>query len=208
MNCDGNYNPKKKKRGTAGEEYQDVHSDSRKTKVFRLPRNKDDREQWIQIIPRDNIRLSNDTVVCERHWPPDYPTKNDYGKKRPIHPPSVFKCIKPSLIPTIPATPRPTASKCFARSRNTIPDELELFNKMDRINELGEIMDKINSFGIIGVSLIVNKIGVNLLLQSLDFLDGTGVARFILKKKDDLTFDTFHSGIKCTISTLNETYRR
>ena len=49
MDCDGNYKEKKKKRkGTEKEGEQE-----RKQKVFRLPRNKDEKEQWISIIPRD-----------------------------------------------------------------------------------------------------------------------------------------------------------
>ena len=70
MGCDGNYNEKKKKKeGTEKEEEQE-----RKQKVFRLPRNKDEKEHWISIIPRDHIPLSKHTVVCERHWPRGYAT--------------------------------------------------------------------------------------------------------------------------------------
>ena len=75
--CGGNYNEKKKmKMGTEKE-----GNKKRKQKVFRLPRNKDEKEEWISIIPRDNIPLSKHTVVvCERNWPPGYAKKQDYGK--------------------------------------------------------------------------------------------------------------------------------
>ena len=59
MGCDGNYNEKKKKKeGTEKEEEQE-----RKQKVFRLPRNKDEKEHCISIIPRDHIPLSKHSIV-------------------------------------------------------------------------------------------------------------------------------------------------
>ena len=71
--CGGNYNEKKKKKmGTEKKE----GNKRRKQKVFRLPRNKDEKEERISIIPRDNIPLSKHTVVvCERHCPPGYAKK-------------------------------------------------------------------------------------------------------------------------------------
>ena len=67
---------RRKKEGTEKEEEQE-----RKQKVLRLPRNKDEKEHCISIIPRDHIPLSKHTVGCERHWPRGYVTKQDYGKK-------------------------------------------------------------------------------------------------------------------------------
>ena len=88
MNCDGNYNDACKKR-------------KRKEKIFRLPRKEDEKQRWMTIIPRYNIPVSVHTVVCERHWPPEYPKVLDYGKERPRDPPSVFACVKPSLVPLL-----------------------------------------------------------------------------------------------------------
>ena len=53
-NCNGNYD-----------------NDSKK-KVFRLPKNKEEREKWLKIIPCDNTPDSKNTVVCKRHWPKGY----------------------------------------------------------------------------------------------------------------------------------------
>ena len=50
-----------------------------KVKVFRLPRNLGQRKRWLTIIPRDNIPDTKNTVVCEKHWSENYPTKLDYG---------------------------------------------------------------------------------------------------------------------------------
>ena len=40
------------------------------------------------------------TVVYEKHWPKGYETMQCYTKLRSRHPPSVFTCIKPSLLQT------------------------------------------------------------------------------------------------------------
>ena len=77
-------------------------------------------------IQRDNIPNSKHTVVCERHWPEGYPTILDYEKNRPRDPPSVFTCVKSSLIPTQPP-PMRNVDKLAAASRNVIPDEYDEF---------------------------------------------------------------------------------
>ena len=66
MNCNGNYNP------------------ANREKVFRLRTEKEERERWVKIIPRDNIPESSNTVICERHFPPGYATITKFGRKRPI----------------------------------------------------------------------------------------------------------------------------
>ncbi|XP_047138875.1 THAP domain-containing protein 2-like [Hydra vulgaris] len=90
-NCNGNYNPQNR------------------VKAFRLPRNIEERKRWIAIIPRDNIPDTNNTVVCERHWPKGYLNVSDYGKLRPRDAPLVFSCIKPSLVPTVSVPLRKTS---------------------------------------------------------------------------------------------------
>ena len=108
MNCNGNYNT------------------GNREKVFRLPSDKEERERWINIIPRDNIPDSPNTVVCVRHFSPGYITITKFGRKRPRDPPSIFTCVKPSLIPTIPGPSRPTV-RAISSVRNIVPDELDMF---------------------------------------------------------------------------------
>ena len=60
-----------------------------KTSVFRLPKNKEDRQRWLKALSRDNVSYSKDTVVCEKHWPKNYETVLHYGKCRPLLPPTV-----------------------------------------------------------------------------------------------------------------------
>ena len=99
--CNGNYN------------------NANKEKVFRLPRDPTERERWIKMIPRDDIPDNSNTVICERHFPSGCETITVFGRKRPHHPPSIFDCVKPSLIPSTPAPPRPTSKAC-STSRNII----------------------------------------------------------------------------------------
>ena len=40
-----------------------------KASVFRLPKYPAENERWREVIPRENIPNSPDTVVCERYWP-------------------------------------------------------------------------------------------------------------------------------------------
>ena len=79
-----------------------------KVKFYRLPRNLEERKRQHNIIPRDNIPDTKNIVVCEMHWPENYLAKLDYGKERPRDFPSVFTCVKPSKVPTLPPRKRST----------------------------------------------------------------------------------------------------
>ena len=105
------------------------YSTGNKETVFRLPhpkKHKEQREQWIKAIPRDNIPDSSYTCICEKHWPKNYETEIVHGRKRPIHPPSIFHCVKPSQIPT-PQAPLRSTVKAHSSTRNVIPDQLDTF---------------------------------------------------------------------------------
>ena len=66
-----------------------------------------------------------------------------------------------------------------------------------------KITTKINNVGIDGVKFISNIVGNLQVLQYVEFSDDTGVPRFILQRSNDLSFNAFHSGVKCTIGTLS-----
>ena len=40
-------------------------------------------------------------------------------------------------------------------------------------------------------------------IQSTDFLSGTSVPRFLLRIFNDLKFEAYHCGVRCTIRTLS-----
>ena len=45
-----------------------------KVQVFRLPQDEDERKRWLNAIPRDNTPNTQDTVICERHFPSGFAT--------------------------------------------------------------------------------------------------------------------------------------
>ena len=57
-------------------------SEKEKTATYRLPKDPDERQRWIQAIPRDNIPDKTDTVVCAKHFLLVRPTIIAYNKVR------------------------------------------------------------------------------------------------------------------------------
>ena len=106
--------------------------------VYRLPSDPEEKKRWLQAIPRDNIPLTKDTTVCERHWKKEYPSVMCFGKPRPRDPPSEFFCVKSSLVPTPAPLPRAT-TKALSSKRNKKDDELSAFMEKDKIRSLDEI---------------------------------------------------------------------
>ena len=75
--------------------------------IYSFPTDKEECIRWIialpNILPEDKD-LSN-IGVCERHWPPDFPTIRKKGSNRPAIPPSVFdvpKSFTPQTSKTMP----------------------------------------------------------------------------------------------------------
>jgi hypothetical protein len=87
------------------------------TTVYRLPKDENERKKWLNNIPRDNIPDTNNTVVCLKHWPTDFRKIRVNGKLRPASPPSIFDCVKSSLLPTRSSEPRKT-KRALASIRN------------------------------------------------------------------------------------------
>jgi len=59
--------------------------------VFRFPRNPIERNIWINSLP-SKIKVKDNSVLCEKHWPTDIPRKRCQGPLvyRPINAPSEF----------------------------------------------------------------------------------------------------------------------
>ena len=94
-----------------------------KVRVYRLPSNEEERNRWINSIPRSNFPNKPDTVVCERHFPENFLKAHVNGKDRPIEPPSIFPNILSSVIPTQLLKPRST-TKVLSSIRNEKCDEM------------------------------------------------------------------------------------
>ena len=89
-----------------------------KISVFRLPKDKDERERWMKAIPHDNIDLdlpdSANTAVCIQHFPDGFETVSVKGRKnqKPLR--RFFSNLPKSLVPTPVSLARAT---CRFRSR-------------------------------------------------------------------------------------------
>ena len=168
----------------------------RKLKVFRLRRDEKENARWRATIPRDNIPASRNIFVCERHWAENYGKIKDYGKFRPQDPPSMFTCVKKSLIPTLLPPPKKTMA---SEVRSQLPDGMPKFNKVDVIPNFESLQNNVN-FNYISHKLMINVADEVVILQSSDFILGTGMPRFVLKIDESLKYEAFHYGVKCVIS--------
>ena len=175
-----------------------------KEKTFRLPKDMDEREQWLKIIPRDNTPDTKNTVVCERHWPQGYETVKCFGKERPRYPPSVFDCVKPSLLRTTVPAPR-TTKRTFSEVRNQLPDELGFFNEADEIANYETFKSEVlkHDFGC-PVTVTISTTKNEIYLQSEELLENNEIFKFMLKIKEDFSYEGFHFGVKCTIKSLSQ----
>ena len=76
-----------------------------------FPSNEEERQRWLDVLPNVVEKVTRDTVVCVKHWPPDYQTYMKKGHVRPVSPPSVF------FLP-----------KSFLRETSTMPRNVEARN--------------------------------------------------------------------------------
>ena len=97
--------------------------------TYRLPKDPEERERRIKAIPRDNVpKNSNNTVICVKHFPVNFPVIKVKGRERPRDPPSIFNDIPKSLIPKKPPEKRKTV-KAASSIRTLKEDELSEFFK-------------------------------------------------------------------------------
>ena len=174
--------------------------------VYRFPKDKDERERWKNTIPRDNIPDHPDTVVCSQHWPADTPMIKFYGKLRPKNPPSIFPGIPKSMIPTPPPDQRKTTTqKTLPSNRNIIPDEIDLFMAKDVIG-FGELKEKFvdNDFNFDTRFQIISYVmDDTIVIQSKQLQKPSCIPTFLLQIRSDLTYESYHCGVLCTIQSLS-----
>ena len=66
----------------------------------------DKRESNDKIIPNANLNVTNDTVICQQHWPSNFDTIEVHRKICPKNPPSVWPGVPSSQIQTPSAVQR------------------------------------------------------------------------------------------------------
>ena len=175
------------------------YDDNNYVPCYRLPKDPKLLEVWLKAIPRDNTPVTKNTVVCIKHWPPNFPTYSCYGKLRPAEPPSIFENIPKSQIPTPPAMPRST-EKATAESRAVDIDEMIEFDKSDILTF--ENMCKEIDTQRFSSATTSYKQGDCLCIQSVNCLPDVGIPLFLIKIFPNQSFHCFHVGIKTTIEPL------
>ena len=193
VNCDTNYASKKSDGG-------------RKISVFRFPSDKtepEERKKWIDVCSkvRANLRVTDETVICELHWPENYPTYRKKGHERPAVPPSIFTGIPSSIIPNPPPPPRET-QRSSNQLRNTLPDEFDEFERLDRLSfpDLEEQLIKNNDrqFSTPTTTFFNNG---HVYIQSMTYFQG--IPTFMLLISETLKFEAFHIGVKVNVPSLS-----
>ena len=112
-----------------------------KISLYRLPDDESEKKAWISAIPNANLKVTKNTAVCGRHWPPDFETITKNGKKRPKQAPSVWPNVPASQVPTAAPTPRPTKrALCFERNKQE--DEIDAFLERDNVS-FSQLRDKL-----------------------------------------------------------------
>ena len=178
--------------------YKDQQND--KISVYRFPKDQDERERWRKSIPNANLKVTDNTVICQKHWPSDFETIAVHGKIRPKNPPSVWPCVPSSQIPTTSTVPRST-KKTSSTVRNQKPDEMNTFLESDHLDfqQLKDclINNKRSFVCPIGAVLDENVLTVT----SSKAIQG--IPMFLVKITEDLRFESFHYGAKCMIKSLS-----
>ena len=194
VNCDTNYASKKSDDG------------GRKISVFRFPSDKtepEERKKWIDVCSkvRADLRVTDETVICELHWPENYPTYSKKGHERPAVPPSIFTGIPSSIIPNPPPPPRET-QRSSNQLRNTLPDEFDEFERLDRLSypDLEEQLINSNTrqFSTPTTTFLNNG---HVYIQSMTYFQG--IPTFMLLISETLKFEAFHIGVKVNVPSLS-----
>ena len=86
-------------------------------------------------MPGDNTPGNKSTVLCEKHWPENYPTKVNFGKEIARDPPSVFTRVKPSQVSTLPPRKRITVKALAEEARNLLPGKSDHILEKDKIKD-------------------------------------------------------------------------
>ena len=154
-------------------------------------------ERCRKAIPMDNIPDSPNTVVCERHWPSNYEYTVYRGKRRPVHPPSIFSDVPPSMIPTPPPKPRSTTIVCSS-TRNILPDQQSKFHEVYVIKSFGELKSKLvdNKYDFHRFSTFSYSMNDSIIIQSVEFEQPSCIPKFLLKIFEDFTYISFHCGLR------------
>ena len=178
--------------------------ENERVSVYRLPSDPEERKRWMKAIPRDNIPDKPDTVVCAKHFPPNFPVVKVKGRERPKDPPSIFENLPKSLLPT-PPPPKRLTTKATSSSRrlSSEKDELSIFLEADKISSFQSICDILSKDRLDGVIYYV--CGDCIYIQSKEMCESKcGIPKYLLKISSNLSYEAYHTGVQCHIQTLTK----
>ena len=175
-----------------------------KLPVYRFPSEvteADNRENWIKVCKkiRKDLVIGKETVVCEAHWPLNYPKYRKKGRDRPSEPPSVFPNVPPSVIPRPPPPPRPT-KHTSNQLRNTLPDQIDEFEKLDQLSFVDLKNQVIPNKRVLPGQPTVFMNDGHLYIQSKSYFQG--IPTFLVIVSDLLKFEAFHLGVRVHLPFL------
>ena len=170
--------------------------------VYRFPgKDDEEREKWLKAIPVSlrKTEITDDSVVCSRHWPEGAETSKHFGKTRPVNPPTIFNGVEKVLPPLR------TTTKSLAETRRPLP--ISFKEQETTLKESDSV-----TFEQLQTSLIEEKKNLPsqttvfmmagiLFLQSMEFI--SGIPKFLIKISPSLKFETFHGGVKCFVTSLS-----
>ena len=77
-----------------------------------------------------------------------------------------------------------------------------LFTEKDTIVNIEDLKRNLHTVEFNGSSIVSYNSADGFIIQSTDFLSGKSVPRFLLRIFNDLKFEAYHCGVRCTIRTL------
>ena len=194
--CNTNYKSEVKRRKV---EAEDVH-------VYRLPNSKKfpkQHDDWVSVLTKinANLNITNDTVVCSKHWPANKPMFTHYGKERPVDPPFVFDKIPTSIVP-LPPLPNRRTFRSSCQERNQQPDQLPEFEEIDRYDF--QQLKSVLSTGSRDFRVPFRALFYDNSITLMSEMYFHGIPYFMIKISGDLTYETYHMGSKVYVGSLNK----
>lgn len=146
-NCRGNYDKTK--------EYAED-----KVSVFRFPSDPELRTKWLRKIPREGLEVNDRTVVCEKHFVPEFIIRVDTATRAdgsilsvPRKYPKLAADAYPSLFPnnssylsSEPPKKRKSPAERFAEQSARDNEDFQTWIREDEISSFDELLLKIDDF--------------------------------------------------------------
>ena len=134
------------------------------------------------------------------NWPSGFEKIKVSGKSPPKDPPSIWPGVPSTQVTTSSLPPRPTKKACSSTC-SIEEDQLSEFLSSDKVTFIS-LKENLKSQREYLVHLSCFIIEDTLHVYSQQYLNGAPL--FLVKIFKDLNFETYHCGIKYTISTLSK----